>query len=139
MNHRTLHAGPLRAEIELVDGRLRSVTLPGEIPDGFDAAALADLCAQLAAYPIDLADAPPFIGAVWKRMMQIPPGSALTYGELAAEVGRPLAFRAVGQACATNRRLLAIPCHRVVAADGLGGFGPGLHWKRKLLEMEAHC
>lgn len=139
MKRQTLRAGSLRAEIGLEDGRLRSVTLPDKIPDEFDAAALADLCAQLAAYPIDLADAPPFIGAVWKRMMQIPAGSALTYSELAAAVGRPLAFRAVGQACATNRRLLAIPCHRVVAADGLGGFGPGLHWKRKLLELEAHC
>lgn len=137
MKRQTLKAGPLRAEIELEDGCLRSVTLPDEIPDDLDPAALADLCAQLARFPIDLEGAPPFVGAVWKRMMQIPAGSALTYAELAAEVGSPLAFRAVGQACATNRRLLAIPCHRVVAADGLGGFGPGLHWKRKLLELEA--
>ena len=57
---------------------------------------------------------------VWTEIARIPPGSTLTYGEL----GRRLngAARAVGQACGDNRLPLAIPCHRVVAAAGIGGF-----------------
>jgi O-6-methylguanine DNA methyltransferase len=69
-------------------------------------------------------------------MLAIPWGSALTYGELAVAVGSPRATRAVGTACATNRLPLIIPCHRVLAADGPGGFSSGLEWKAKLLELE---
>ena len=57
---------------------------------------------------------------VWRAIARIPVGATRTYGELAAELGGTA--RAVGQACGDNRLPLAIPCHRVVAADGLGGF-----------------
>ena len=133
----SLRAGSLVAEITLADGRLRSVTLPGQVPANLDPAALSDLSAQLADFPIDFSDAPPFIGKVWRAMMQIPAGSAVTYTDLANTVGNPRAVRAVGQACATNPRLLIVPCHRVVGMTGLGGFRLGLDWKRKLLELEA--
>ena len=57
---------------------------------------------------------------VWDQIARIPPGSTATYGELARRVnGEP---RAVGQACGDNRLPLAIPCHRVVATAGIGGF-----------------
>jgi len=60
-----------------------------------------------------------------------------TYGELAAEVGRPGAARAVGRALATNPYPLLLPCHRVVAADGsLGGYLGGRELKRRLLQRE---
>lgn len=137
MKTHTLRIGAITAEISLENGRLHAVALPREVPDDLDTPMLAQLMAELAQFEINFADAPPFIGKVWQRMMQIPAGSALTYSELADAVGHPLAVRAVGQACATNRRLLVVPCHRVVAAEGLGGFGPGLAWKRKLLELEA--
>ncbi|HEX8295377.1 MAG TPA: MGMT family protein [Chthoniobacteraceae bacterium] len=133
----TLKAGVLTAEITLHEGRLRSVTLPVEAPEDLDAAALAELSAQLAEFPIDFSDSPPFIRKVWQEMRQIPSGSAVTYTELAEAVGSPRAVRAVGQACATNPRLLIVPCHRVVGMSGLGGFRLGLDWKRKLLELEA--
>ena len=72
----------------------------------------------------------------WKAMREIPFGETATYGEVAAEAGSPLAFRAAGQACNANRIILFIPCHRVVAANGIGGYGCGLDWKRKLLALE---
>ncbi len=73
---------------------------------------------------------------VHRAMTRIPFGSTLSYGELAAATGRPLASRAVGNACGKNRVLLFIPCHRVVAGNGIGGFGAGLRFKRKLLRHE---
>ena len=139
MTVRTLKVGPLTATVTLDGGKLHSVTLPETVPDDLDAHALALLTAELAEFPLDLSDAPPFVGKVWKCLMRIPSGSAMTYAELAADLGNPRAVRAVGRACATNRRPLMIPCHRVVAAEGLGGFGPGLEWKRKLLELEAQA
>ena len=67
----------------------------------------------------------------------IPYGETVTYGELAALAGRPRAPRAAGSFCARNRFALVVPCHRVVAADGLGGYGSlGLAYKQRLLELE---
>jgi methylated-DNA-[protein]-cysteine S-methyltransferase len=67
----------------------------------------------------------------------IPYGETVTYGELAALAGRPQAPRAAGRLCSRNRFALVVPCHRVVAAGGLGGYGPlGLEYKRRLLELE---
>jgi methylated-DNA-[protein]-cysteine S-methyltransferase len=57
---------------------------------------------------------------VWQAIARIPPGTTRTYGELAADVGGTA--RAVGQACGDNRLPLVIPCHRVVASNGIGGF-----------------
>lgn len=57
---------------------------------------------------------------VWRALQRIPPGTVKTYGELAAELGT--GGRAVGQACRSNPISLFIPCHRAVAAGGLGGY-----------------
>lgn len=78
--------------------------------------------------------------AVWEAMCAIPRGRTRTYGELARELG--VDARAVGQACGDNRLPVVIPCHRVVAADGIGGFGHAtggylLEAKRWLLMHEA--
>jgi methylated-DNA-[protein]-cysteine S-methyltransferase len=62
----------------------------------------------------------PFQLRVWHALMNIPAGHATTYGALAHQLGT--AARAVGQACGANPLPLLIPCHRVVAASGLGGF-----------------
>jgi O-6-methylguanine DNA methyltransferase len=61
----------------------------------------------------------------------------MTYRELASAVGSPRASRAIGNACAQNRLLIVVPCHRVLAESGLGGFRLGLAWKRRLLELES--
>lgn len=83
---------------------------------------LAAYCADSSA-PIDLPlaiEGTDFQRRVWEQIAHIPPGSTATYGEL----GRRLKAeaRAVGQACGDNRLPLAIPCHRVVGASGVGGF-----------------
>lgn len=77
-----------------------------------------------------------FQQAVWKALRKIPRGQTRTYGEIAAAIGRPNAVRAVGTACGANPLPLFIPCHRVVAQNGLGGFGSGLPWKEMLLKLE---
>lgn len=75
--------------------------------------------------------------SVWTALDDIPYGDTVTYGELAAAVGRPGAFRAVGQANGANPLPIFHPCHRVVAAGGrLGGYGGGLDVKRQLLALE---
>jgi len=64
-------------------------------------------------------------------------GEIVSYGELAALAGRPGAARAAGSFCAGNRYALVVPCHRVVAADGIGGYGSsGVGLKRRLLALE---
>jgi methylated-DNA-[protein]-cysteine S-methyltransferase len=79
----------------------------------------------------------PFHTAVWKAMRAIPPGTTVSYGELAARAGAPRAVRAAGSACARNAVCLFVPCHRVVRSDGsLGGYYYGLVTKQSLLEHE---
>jgi AraC family transcriptional regulator of adaptative response/methylated-DNA-[protein]-cysteine methyltransferase len=75
--------------------------------------------------------------AVWKQLMSIPYGATISYGELAREVGRPTAVRAVARSVGDNRISIVIPCHRVVGHDGrLTGYGGGLWRKKRLLEHE---
>ena len=62
----------------------------------------------------------PFQRRLWEALCAIPRGATLTYGELGRRLGAPA--RAVGQACGDNRLPIVIPCHRVVAANGVGGF-----------------
>lgn len=78
----------------------------------------------------------PFQQAVWKALTRVPYGRVLTYGDLARDAGYPRAARAVGSAMNRNKLPLIVPCHRVVASDGLGGFGCGVEWKKKLLGTE---
>jgi O-6-methylguanine DNA methyltransferase len=74
---------------------------------------------------------------VWEQLRAIPYGSVRTYGQIARELGRPKAARAVGRACATNPASVVIPCHRAVGGDGsLVGYRWGLERKRLLLERE---
>jgi O-6-methylguanine DNA methyltransferase len=74
---------------------------------------------------------------VWEQLRAIPYGNVRTYGQIAGELGRPKAARAVGRACATNPVSVVIPCHRAVGGDGsLVGYRWGLERKRLLLERE---
>lgn len=74
---------------------------------------------------------------VWKELLRIPYGEVTTYGEVARRLGRPSSARAVGGACGRNPVVILVPCHRVVASNGLGGYGAGLFRKERLLELEA--
>lgn len=74
---------------------------------------------------------------VWAGLRRIPAGQTLSYGQLAAKLGRPTATRAVGLANGANPIPIVVPCHRVIGADGsLTGFGSGLPRKRWLLDHE---
>jgi len=77
-----------------------------------------------------------FQRTVWAALKTIPYGEVRTYGQGAAMIAKPKAARAVGQAVGANPCLILIPCHRVVAANGIGGFSSGLEVKRQLLALE---
>lgn len=75
---------------------------------------------------------------VWQELRAIPPGETRTYGEVAAQLGKPSAVRAVARACGANALAVAIPCHRVIAADGgLTGYRWGIERKRQLIARES--
>jgi methylated-DNA-[protein]-cysteine S-methyltransferase len=79
----------------------------------------------------------PFQKTVWAALRTIAPGTTLSYGTLAKQIGKPLASRAVGLANGANPIAIVVPCHRVIGADGtLTGFGGGLPRKRWLLAHE---
>jgi methylated-DNA-[protein]-cysteine S-methyltransferase len=85
--------------------------------------------------PMEL-DGTEFQRAVWLELTRIPYGETISYGELARRVGRPKGPRAVGQANGKNPIPIIVPCHRVLASNGIGGYGGGLPMKRTLLGIE---
>ncbi len=116
-----------------------------DAPSGNGSPLLAEAARQLAAYfdgrlsRFDLPLAPagsPFEMRVWSAMLAIPYGETRCYGDLAQAVGS--APRAVGRACGKNPLPIVIPCHRVLARAGLGGYSGegGLATKQRLLALE---
>ena len=85
--------------------------------------------------PMEL-DGTAFQKEVWVELSRIPYGETISYGELARRVGRPRGPRAVGQANGKNPVPIIVPCHRVLASNGIGGYGGGLPMKRALLAVE---
>lgn len=78
-----------------------------------------------------------FQQSVWRALTTIPPGETVTYGELAAQLGKPSAVRAVAAAIGKNPISVVIPCHRVIGANGsLTGYAGGLERKQALLSLE---
>ncbi len=74
---------------------------------------------------------------VWDALREIPPGTTVSYTELAGRIGAPRAFRAVAHACGANPIAVLVPCHRAVRSDGaLAGYRWGLDRKRQLLALE---
>ena len=79
----------------------------------------------------------PFQRNVWAALLTIPYGDTRSYGEIAAQIGSPGAFRAVGLANGHNPIGIIVPCHRVIGSNGsLTGYGGGLDRKRALLALE---
>jgi methylated-DNA-[protein]-cysteine S-methyltransferase len=116
-----------------------------------NAAAVDSVAAQLDAWFLDpgfcfslplALHGTPFRRRVWDALMQIPPGQTLTYGALAQQLAT--SPRALGQALGDNPIPIIVPCHRVLGANGLGGFMHGaadfpLRVKRWFLEHEGYC
>jgi len=113
--------------------RFAPTGIPGEVPD-----AIRQYCAGR---PVDLLgfDTPTLHGdeiypRIYRAVREVLYGSTVTYGRIAQEIGT--SPRVVGQAMARNVTPLIIPCHRVVAADGIGGFSPSVEIKEELLARE---
>jgi len=137
--------------VEASEAGVRRVRLPGEGElerrgDGAAAESAAVAATQFAEFargereafdvPLDLSDVEPAHRRVLETLCEIAPyGTTVTYGELGARAGVDDP-REVGIMMATNPLPLVVPCHRVVASDGLGGYGGGLDLKRRLLELE---
>ena len=118
--------------------RVVAIELPQRPPADLTPEELRELEASLAALPLQFPPASDFRHRVWEAIRRIPFGQSVTYRQLAEQIGAPNAARAVGGACAANRLLLAVPCHRVVTSNGRqGGFALGAKWKQTLLALEA--
>jgi methylated-DNA-[protein]-cysteine S-methyltransferase len=145
-------AGPARRDApSLVSpnggARRPARTLPAK-PSSDRATFVPDLCRRFAEHlagvptsyddvPLELDWATPLQQEFAAAARAIPWGEVVSYGELAILAGRPGAARAAGSFCADNRFSLIIPCHRIVAANGIGGYGSaGLGLKRRLLALE---
>ncbi len=101
-----------------------------------DVIALIDDPAGAHVLPLDIRGTA-FQQRVWTALRAIPPGTTLSYGELAAALGLPRGARAVAGACAANPLAVAIPCHRLVRGDGdTAGYRWGAERKRTLIERE---
>ncbi|MCP4590505.1 MAG: methylated-DNA--[protein]-cysteine S-methyltransferase [bacterium] len=116
--------------------------LPGKSPH------LTQMADELAGYfagnltefttPLHIARGTPFQRRVWERLIQVPFGETMSYGQLAKAINQPGAQRPVGSANGANCIAIVIPCHRIVQSDGqLRGYGGGLWRKRFLLDLEA--
>jgi methylated-DNA-[protein]-cysteine S-methyltransferase len=89
--------------------------------------------------PLDLSAGTAFQQAVWRALLNIPAGQSQSYGELARQLDKPLAVRAVGAAVGRNPVSILVPCHRVLGAGGqLTGYAGGLWRKQALLKLEGH-
>jgi methylated-DNA-[protein]-cysteine S-methyltransferase len=90
--------------------------------------------------PLDLSAGTAFQQSVWRALLHIPSGQSQTYGDLARQLGKPLAVRAVGAAVGRNPVSILVPCHRVMGAGGqLTGYAGGLWRKQALLKLEGHA
>ena len=120
-----------------------SSNAPGE-GNGFVPELLQRLHRYFAGERVSFADVPldddwatPFQAALAHALRSVPWGEVVSYGELSARAGRARAARAAGTFCAENRFSLFVPCHRVVSAGGIGGYGSlGVEYKRRLLALE---
>lgn len=135
--------------IDVADGAITRLHLQpeavGDAPEGIAAEAARQLDEYLAGTrtTFELPLAPQgtvFEQEVWAALATIPYGQTRSYGQIAAQIGRPgwSAARAVGRANGRNPLWIVVPCHRVVGADGrLTGYAGGLEVKRALLDLEA--
>jgi AraC family transcriptional regulator, regulatory protein of adaptative response / methylated-DNA-[protein]-cysteine methyltransferase len=123
-----------KAEISAADDQTRLRDWVNAILEYLDGKARLG---QADGLPVDVA-ATAFQLRVWRELQNIPYGTTCSYNDIAKRIGKPKAYRAVANACGSNRVSLVIPCHRVIRKNGdLGGYRWGIERKKKLLAMEA--
>lgn len=132
----------LYVNVECAGQKVKRIYFSREAPD--EPSILAE---RIAAYlergtscpslKLDLSGCTDFQKRVYAAVQGIERGRTMTYGEIALQIGCPKGARAVGRAMATNPFPIIIPCHRVVARGGLGGFAWGLGIKEKMLHLES--
>lgn len=126
-------------QVLLPSDRPRASAGTAPVPVALGAAQLGEYLAgarRTFSVPLVEREATTFQHDVWDALRDIPYGEVRTYAEVASAVGRPQAARAVGNANHANPWPVIVPCHRVVAANGLGGYGGGDRVKRYLLSLE---
>lgn len=138
------HDGPFGRLVLTEEAGAISRLTWGGLAEGNGSALLAEACRQLDEYfaggrqgfDLLLQIETGLIGAVQRAMLAIPFGETRRYGDLARQLGVPA--QAIGQACGANPIPILIPCHRILAADGLGGFSApgGIETKVALLKLE---
>lgn len=130
----------IEREIGELRRRLKCAVVPGTNPtlDAVEAQLQRYFAGEQREFDLPLAPVgSAFQLEVWAALRRIPAGATRSYAQLAAEVGRPGAQRAVGRANGSNRMSIVIPCHRVIGADGsLSGYGGGVWRKQRLLDHE---
>jgi len=134
-------AGALRARMRRLLPGAEEAAPPPDVVKALEAiqALMEGEPVDLTWIELDMADVPAFNREVYAIARTIPPGSTMTYGEIAARLGDPLLARAVGQAMGQNPFTIVMPCHRVMAAGGkFGGFSAhgGVETKRRMLRIE---
>ncbi len=142
------HGGNVFVRLEMARGRLSGLEFVSQAePTPALKPEMAAVCQQLSEYfagsrkifAVKLqVEGTEFQKAVWNALLQIPYGETRSYKDIAMAIGRPQAFRAVGQAIHRNPIGIIIPCHRVVGTNGaLTGFAGGIELKKRLLDHEA--
>jgi methylated-DNA-[protein]-cysteine S-methyltransferase len=128
--------------VEWSDQKVERIYLSQETPAGPSAlaeriAAYLERGAPCPTVELDLSACTEFQKRIYAVVQEIMRGETMTYGEVAARAGCPKGARAVGRAMATNPFAIIVPCHRVVARNGPGGFAWGMETKEKMLILEA--
>ena len=130
----------LPAELKRLSAGAQGRIALGRTPalDRTEAELASYFAARSASFTVPLAlRGTPFHREVWQALRAIPPGETISYGTLAARLGRPTSARAVARANGMNKIAIIIPCHRVIGADGsLTGYAGGLWRKQALIDIE---
>jgi methylated-DNA-[protein]-cysteine S-methyltransferase len=133
---------PQSREAEAIADLLAQLGQLGTRDDGLGRRFADPIAGYFAGEPLNWSEIPihlagsDFQKLVWQTTRDIPYGQTWTYGEVARACGKPLAPRAAGTALGANPHGLLVPCHRVVAANGLGGYGRWRERKLALLTLE---
>lgn len=126
-------------KLTAIDNKKPEGLRPGHAPDSFKIELSAYFSGNLRVFNQEVLflSGTEFEHSVWLAAKEIPYGETRTYKWLAERIGKPGAYRAVGQALAKNPIPIVIPCHRVIESDGdIGGYSAGVDIKRRLLELE---